>query len=245
MTLHNGSWRCLALLALFGAGSAFSAGPPSKKNYSDIFRDFYDLATPHNRGDDYSGGLEARFSTAIPLSRLASTTKPSNGVVTSSTYSSFFNFQAKGFFRFLYHYEAFLLSGYNSIDLDFPVRQGSYQHASYSAFPLLFGVKYRILRGDIVPYISAAGGIYFLTVSATEEGTPSANPSVSKNALGYQVVGGMEIFIDSHFGLCVEVGLEQIHHGAITLGSEFQDGPITTKSVSGGLLLVSSFFYEF
>jgi hypothetical protein len=55
----------------------------------------------------------------------------------------------------------------------------------------------------------------------------------------------MEIFIDSHFGLCVEVGLEQIHHGAITLGSEFQDGPITTKSVSGGLLLVSSFFYEF
>ena len=265
--------KTFAKLFIFGIitllpASAFTQNKPSasskgnetedekRSTYTAVFQDFYDLATPHNRALDTSFIVGIQFSTIVPLSgRLGFTDLSLGGSgrtdLVSSTKATFFNLQARFGFRFIYHMELFIQSGFDQIDTDVPNSSNDFQHAGFWSIPMILGFKYRFITGDFVPYVSLSAGYHYINMTVTEESsvqTPNKSKATkSKFSLGYAAALGSEFYIHSHFGLSVEVGMEYIMHGAEVLNSPvgFNKGPFQFRSKSGGILVSSSLFWEF
>lgn len=176
-----------------------------KKDFKGLFGSYRREKYTENEANDSDWGIDLMLSTLFPMSGLVSTT---TGGAMPTTIS--FNTEANLYRTFGYNLMVYVNFGRYSYETRQSTGSTTGQQTQYNLFsmtisPLLMGVKYRMSRSDFVPYLGAAGGVSFVTRTASYNYANLVNTD-SQTPITVQGFGGFEFFFAPGAGLRIEVG---------------------------------------
>lgn len=243
----------LSFLILFCATEAFA-----KKDFKGLFGSYRRDKFVENEGRGSDLGVDLMMSTLLPVSSMVKSVETRGGSANDLSYSTFFNLEAEVFFTLNYHWELYGNIGYytyetrkeNDLTRNNPTLQPTpiFHQFEMTAFPIIFGVKYRLSREDIVPYIGAGAGIAFVKRKGSYDNDPSGlkTDTDSQSAIAAQGSIGVEFFFDSRAGIRLEMsgmylGVSErsydYQRGTGSLDTTpmlvYQKNPITVRYASG------------
>lgn len=240
----------LSLLILAFASEAFA-----KKDFKGLFGSYRREKFTENEGKSSDFGFDLMLSTLLPVSPLVKSIETRGASAENLSYSTFFNVEANLFLTLNYHWELYTNVGYynyetrkeNALTRTDPSLQPTpiFHQFELTAFPVILGVKYRLSREDIVPYIGAGAGFAFCKRKGSYDNDPAGAKSNtdSQSALAAQATLGLEFFFDARAGIRLEMsgmylGLSERTYdyggsAAINPILVYQPNPWTVRYASG------------
>lgn len=202
----------LCLIILLSATEAFA-----KKDFKGLFGSYRRDKFTENEGKSSDFGMDVMLSTLLPVSSMVKSVETRGGSAADLSYSTFFNVEASFFVTLNYHWELFTNIGYYTYDTrkeNALTRDSAnlaatpiFHQFELTSYPVILGVKYRLSREDIVPYIGAGAGFAFCKRKGSYDNDPTGakTDTDSQSVLAAQATVGLEFFFDSRAGIRLEM----------------------------------------
>lgn len=237
----------LLFVCLLMAAPAYAE---KKNKYSGLFGNYRRPKFVENEGNASDFGVNLLLSTMLPITPLVQSTED---LTLSSpgqnlSYSTFFNFETGVFLTLSYNWEVFLNLGYYNYETRkenetfTDPEQPLFHEFELEMIPVMLGVKYRMSRSDIVPYVGLGAGLAYARRKAFYDYNEQVFDQEFLNVLVAQALVGVEFFISSRTGLRLEASAYMTSLPARTYspGSganfpifQYQSSPIAIRYSSG------------
>ncbi|MFM8316243.1 MAG: outer membrane beta-barrel protein, partial [Deltaproteobacteria bacterium] len=165
-----------------------------------------------NEGNSTDFGFDLMLSTLLPITSVVKSAETSALNFNSLNYATFFNVEGSFWFSLGYHWALYANVGRYSYEtrkqnqqtLDNPSSDPLFQKFELEAVPAIAGIRYRLSREDLVPYVSLGIGLaYVHRKGSNEAGTNNTDEEYQTVACGHGAVG-LEFFFAPKAGLRVE-----------------------------------------
>jgi hypothetical protein len=208
------------------------------------------LNRTHNRNQDLSFRIYAGIASQFPLSGFADAiNRTSRSDIRPFQPLAAWFYEVRPALSLFYHLEMMVLLSAGFWGLE--VNVDPVLHRTLTLEQTLLqvggGLKYRILKGDIVPFVCGLGGLGLSTLNLFQNYTPLRNEQVKANLIFFGGSAGVDFFVSEHWGASFQ--LAYIYYGNVTQFQTFRDPFITHQasfpSYWGNLMVSTHMFYEF
>jgi Outer membrane protein beta-barrel domain len=202
---HHLSLFCLLCLCF---GFEFEA-MAAKKDFKGLFGSYRREKFTENEGNSTDFGVDLMLSTLLPVSSVVKSAESSDLTFNSLNYATFFNVEASFWFSLGYNWAVYADIGHYSYDTRKQTASSAnstqpiFQKFELEAVPAVAGIRYRLSREDLVPYVSLGVGMAYVKRSGSTEGQYTASDLYQTVACGHGAVG-LEFFFAPKAGLRVE-----------------------------------------
>jgi hypothetical protein len=236
---------------------AFSTEAFAKKDFKGLFGSYRREKFTENEARENAFGVDILLSTLFPIQDVVRSREDTHTSNNSAplNYSVFFNFEGNVWYSLNYNWVIYGSFGWynysarkeNALTLNDPTATTTpiFHEFELQAFPVVAGLRYRFLRDDIVPYISAGAGMAFTTRKGSYDNDPSGTytHTVKENVLAAQASIGLEFYFSPNAGLRIEASgyymnitaREMTTGGVIAQQPDFlaQAHPVSIRYASG------------
>lgn len=203
----------VSILGIFASLALESNAFAAKKDFKGLFGSYRREKFTENEARNSDFGVDIILSTLLPISPLVKSEEDTTRTAANLNYATFFNVEASLWYSLAYNWALYA----NFAHYSYETRKENqtrtdptlplFHQFEMEAIPVIAGLRYRLSREDIVPYLSVGAGMAYVKRKGSYDYDPTGrftDTEYKTVACGHAALG-LEFYFASRAGLRLEM----------------------------------------